>query len=78
MDDFFTKTNCDRCGEKLSSRIQSWFTNDVICLSCHHEEEGIKRRATNSGLGDLEGCGYVPDIKKEVWNFRCDPPKKYK
>ena len=60
MDMFFKKENCDRCHSKLTSRIQSLFTDDVICMACSQQEKEIKRRAVESGLGDMEGCGFVP------------------
>ena len=64
MDDFFKKEKCDRCGKKLDTRIQSWFTEEVICMDCSDVETDIKRRAISSGNGDMEGCGYVPEFKK--------------
>lgn len=39
MDDFFTKTKCDRCGGSLTSgRIMSMFNTDCICMECKEKE----------------------------------------
>ncbi len=38
MSDFLTKTNCDRCGAKLTARIMSRFSTDCLCMACEAEE----------------------------------------
>ena len=39
MDEFFTKTKCDRCGRSLSGgRIMSRFNTDCLCVQCEREE----------------------------------------
>ena len=71
MDDFFKKTNCDRCGASLSEkgRIMSMFNMDCICLDCKEAE--TKRpdyelaRETESkeclkGNYNFRGIGYKP------------------
>jgi hypothetical protein len=56
---FFDKTDCDRCGRKLDSRIMSWFTDDTICMKCSEEEDEIKKEMRKNGHNpnDFEGCG---------------------
>jgi len=60
-DQFFSKNNCDRCGDKLTSRTMSWFTEDTICLDCMEKEEEIRGKLPCGGK-DYEGCGYVPEV----------------
>ena len=63
MDDFFSKPNCDRCGQHLYSRIQSWFTDETICMDCSNKEREIRNTLKANGDDkDYEGCGYVPSI----------------
>ena len=38
MDDFFSKTKCDRCGGPLPIRTMSMYNTDVICPSCKDQE----------------------------------------
>ena len=43
MDDFFTGTNCDRCGSSLEKgRIMSMFNEDCICLECKNKERDLE------------------------------------
>lgn len=38
-DEFFTKTNCDRCGESLAGgRTMSMYNTDCICMKCKDTE----------------------------------------
>ena len=61
-DDFFSKTKCDRCGEELSVRIMSWFTEETICMTCSEAEKVIKKQLRDLGIkGAMEGCGYIPN-----------------
>ena len=60
MDDFLTKKECDRCRGYLSVRTTSWFTEETICLGCSKKEGLIKVALRQRGLGDMEGCGFVP------------------
>ena len=60
------RTDCERCGGDISVRAFSWFTLEVICGACW-EKENILRRELNAqrkDLSALEGCGYVPKLKK--------------
>ena len=47
----------------------SFFSDDTFCLECSRKEEEIrtKIRAKWGANADLqyEGCGFVPDLKKE-------------
>ena len=61
-DDFFTKTNCDRCNKPLTSRTMSWFTEDTICMTCSAKESEIKTQLVIDGKGTMEGCGFVPAL----------------
>jgi len=39
MDQFFSKTCCDRCGDDLKDgRIMSMFNTQVICMVCKDKE----------------------------------------
>lgn len=62
QDEFFTKTNCDRCKMKLDSRTVSWFTEETICDQCSSVEDRIKSKMRESGIdpSKYEGCGEVP------------------
>ena len=62
MDDLLTKTVCDRCKGKLIGRILSWFTEEVICMECSGKEKEIKAKLRAAGRGDMEGCGYIPEV----------------
>lgn len=65
-DPFFTKTNCDRCGNDLPVRIMSWFKNETICMTCSDKEQNIKNelRKQNKDPLNFEGCGYIPFIEE--------------
>ena len=40
MDDFFTKTKCDRChGDFNGCRTMSMFNTQVICMTCKEKEQ---------------------------------------
>lgn len=62
VDEFFTKNKCDRCGETLSARTMSWFTEETICMDCKAKEQEIKKamRGNNIEPLDFEGCGFIP------------------
>ena len=62
MDDFFERTVCDRCGEKLGAYTMSWFTEAVICMECSNKEKRLKASLRKAGKdpGLYEGCGYIP------------------
>ena len=39
IDDFFSKTNCDRCGGSLKGgRIMSMYNDDCLCMECKSKE----------------------------------------
>lgn len=61
-DDFFTKEKCDRCKNKLTFRVQSFFTGETICMECSKNEDLIKLTLKKQGKNiDLyEDCGYLP------------------
>ena len=63
MDNFFNKKNCDRCGENLSIRTMSWFTEETICGTCSTDEKElrIKLREAKDDK-NYEGCGYIPKL----------------
>lgn len=63
-DDFFSKTECDRCKCELNIRKMSWFTEEAICLNCMREEEILKQDMRNAGkdIAEYEGCGYIPVV----------------
>ena len=62
-DKFFHQSNCDRCGNSLSSgRILSWFTTEIICTEkCMKEEQELKSKLPRNI--NYEGIGYIPQIK---------------
>jgi recombinational DNA repair protein (RecF pathway) len=64
MDEFFTKKECDRCGNPLPSRKMSWFTDEVLCHECSMKESEVKTKLLSQGkdLRNYEGCGYIPNI----------------
>ena len=70
MDEFLTKTKCDRCQKLLdvrtmSIRTMSWFNNDTICMECADKETEIKSKLRFLGKKDaMEGCGYIPSIEE--------------
>lgn len=61
-DRFFKVHSCDRCGAALASRILSWFTQDVICMTCSDKEREIRKALPDMGRSH-EGCGYLPEVK---------------
>lgn len=61
-DEFFHKNKCDRCGQPLTSRIMSWFTEEAICMECSAKEVEIKQKLRAAGRPDMEGCGYIPEV----------------
>ena len=65
-DDFFEKTRCERCRNNLDCRIQSWFTEEVICMQCSSKEDEIKEQLKKLGFDDHEGCGYIPNIAAKM------------
>jgi hypothetical protein len=66
MSDFFDCTHCDRCKRDLRGcRITSWFTTETICMDCCSKERDICKELPSNGRFH-EGCGYIPDVKKDV------------
>lgn len=59
-DTFFSQTNCDRCGSKLTIRTMSWFTEETICMECKTKESAIRAKLPDNGT-NWEGCGYIPN-----------------
>ena len=66
-DTFFSQLNCDRCNSALiqGPRQMSWFTEDCLCSKCVDKEKELRGRLEFKGIdvGELEGCGYVPELK---------------
>ena len=62
QDRFFSQTKCSRCPNDLSVRTMSWFNNDTICMDCSAKEDAIKKKLREQGKGDMEGCGFVPNV----------------
>ena len=67
MSDFLTKTNCDRCGAKLTARIMSRFSTDCLCMACEAEErkhpdyakaEAAEMAAIRAGDYNFPGIGW--------------------
>lgn len=62
-DDFFSKSNCDRCGKSLSGgRIMSMYNNDCICMSCKEKE---RERSDYKAAQDAD----IAEIRKGNYNF---------
>jgi hypothetical protein len=59
------KRVCDRCGQIAIGTIMSWFTTETICGNCSEKERQIREILPNKGF-EFEGCGFVPDIPKQV------------
>jgi hypothetical protein len=55
--------NCDRCESPLPKtvRIQSWFTNDILCGACVEYEDKLRSVLREKGITDKESkdCGPV-------------------
>lgn len=73
MDNFFTKEHCDRCGAKLTARIQSMFNSDTICIKCKAEERehpdyrkavDADVEAIRQGNMNFKGIGWTPTSKR--------------
>ena len=67
MDDFLSKTNCDRCGAPLTVRIMSMYNTDCICPACKKKETeradykqavDADQQAVLAGNYNFEGVGY--------------------
>ena len=63
MDKFFTKKNCDRCGNLQDGRIMSMFNEDCICMKCKDEE--TKHKDYNKAR-DRE----IEEVRKGNYNFK--------
>ena len=68
MDQFYTKTNCDRCGGSLTGgRMMSRFNTDCLCMACINAEKGLPEykeaaqaelEAVKRGEMNYPGIGY--------------------
>jgi len=73
MDMFYKKIKCERCNTNFSKdikRVQSWFTEDVICSnSCYIQESNLLEKLGNKKY-QFEDCGYLPfdEVKEEPNN----------
>lgn len=64
MDEFFKKTQCDRCGGSLDGgRIMSMFNEDCICMDCKKEETQLRDYAKAVEADHAE-------IRKGNYNFK--------
>lgn len=64
MDEFFKKTQCDRCGGSLDGgRIMSMFNEDCICMDCKKEETQLRDYAKAVKADHAE-------IRKGNYNFK--------
>lgn len=63
IDYFYLIKSCERCGMDFSAnvkRVQSWFTDEVICsTTCSQEERSILSRL-GAKKYEYEDCGFVP------------------
>ncbi|MBT4838135.1 MAG: hypothetical protein HON94_12395 [Methylococcales bacterium] len=58
---YYTKQNCDRCGNQLTVRKVSWFTDDILCIVCVKKEQVMREELDPDEEQKLKGCGYLPD-----------------
>ena len=64
MDDFFTKTKCDRChGDFNGCRTMSMFNTQVICMACKEKEQ---QRADYRKAVEADHA----EIRKGNYNFQ--------
>lgn len=65
MDDFFKKTNCDRCKKDLRSglRTMSMYNTDCICENCKAEE---RKRPDYKEASQKE----LEEVKKGNYNYK--------
>jgi len=64
MDDFFTKTKCDRCrGDFNGCRTMSMFNTQVICMTCKEKEQ---QRADYRKAVEADHA----EIRKGNYNFQ--------
>ena len=64
IDDFFLKTNCDRCGKPLNGmRIMSMYNTDCLCMDCKEEE---RNRSDYKDAVEADNA----EIRKGNYNFK--------
>ena len=64
IDDFFSKTNCDRCGGSLKGgRIMSMYNDDCLCIECKSKE------CNRSDYKDAVEADHT-EIRKGNYNFK--------
>ena len=64
IDDFFLKTNCDRCGKPLNGmRIMSMYNEDCLCMDCKEKE------SAHSDYKDAVEADHT-EIRKGNYNFK--------
>lgn len=56
---FFEQANCDRCGEPLVQRSDSYFNGDVICGDCRTEEKKIREELAKKEPKRKSGLGWI-------------------
>lgn len=70
MSDFFSSTNCDRCGAAFGPRIMSKFNRETICSACKADErlapgfaaaDAAEIASVRAGAKDFPGVGLGPD-----------------
>ena len=66
--DLFSHGRCDRCHQPMTTRVTSFFMEEVICMDCSHREGALISRLHRLGadLSALGGCGYLPQLEKEI------------
>ncbi|MBQ2670598.1 MAG: gamma-glutamylcyclotransferase [Alphaproteobacteria bacterium] len=72
MDDFFTKTLCDRCHKPFGgTRIMSMYNTDCICMVCKEAEtkradyklaQDADMKEIRNGNYNYQGIGYKEEI----------------
>jgi hypothetical protein len=69
VDDFFTRTHCDRCRRRMNGHTMSKFNLDVICFPCKEDErqapgykaaDEAEMAAVRAGVKDFPGVGLGP------------------
>lgn len=64
MDDFFTKSKCDRCHGSLDGgRIMSMFNEQTICMAC------CKKERQRTDYKDAVEADHA-EIRKGNYNFK--------
>ena len=70
--DLFSHGRCDRCHRPMTTRVTSFFMEEVICMDCSHREGALISRLHRLGadLSALGGCGYLPRLEQGIFGPR--------